>query len=123
MSAVTVVVEGAVRPDGTLEVSQKVDLPAGRVHVTVEPSLNRPAGSVLEDDGVHLGRSACQRRTPCTKEEIDAEIEAMRNEAEEEMQAVERLQEECRRAREQARGQRSRLTDGLSGFQSGHLPD
>ena len=36
-------------------------------------------------------------------EEIDAEIEALRDDAEEEMQAVERLQEECRRAREQAR--------------------
>ena len=43
-------------------------------------------------------------RTPRIREEIDAEIDALRNEAEEEMQAVERLQEECRRAREQAPG-------------------
>ena len=35
MNAVAVVVEGTVQPDGTLEVTQKVDLPAGRVHVTV----------------------------------------------------------------------------------------
>jgi hypothetical protein len=42
-------------------------------------------------------------RPPRTREEIDAEIEAMRNEAEEEMQAVERLQEDCRRAREEDR--------------------
>jgi hypothetical protein len=41
-------------------------------------------------------------RTPRTAAEIDAEIDALRNEAEEEMQAVERLQEESRRAREQA---------------------
>ena len=43
-------------------------------------------------------------RLPRTKEEIDAEIDALRSEAAEEMQAVERLQEECRRAREQDRG-------------------
>ena len=35
-----------------------------------------------------------------TREAIDAEIEALRNESEEEMQAVERFQEEPRRARE-----------------------
>jgi hypothetical protein len=37
MDAVTVVVEGTVQPDGTLEVAQRINLPAGRVHVTVEP--------------------------------------------------------------------------------------
>jgi len=43
-------------------------------------------------------------RVPRTQEEIDAEIDALRSEAEEEMQAVERLHDECRRAREQAQG-------------------
>jgi len=42
--------------------------------------------------------------TPRAREEIGAEIEALRNVAEEEMQAAERLQEERRRAREQGRG-------------------
>jgi hypothetical protein len=37
MNSVAVVVEGMVQPDGTLEVTQKVDLPAGRVQVTVQP--------------------------------------------------------------------------------------
>jgi hypothetical protein len=35
-------------------------------------------------------------RTSLTREEIDAEIAALRNESEEEMQAIERLQDECR---------------------------
>ena len=104
MNTAAVVVEGTVQPDGTLEVTQKVDLPAGPVHVTVQPvSRTGPAGSVLDDDGIHMGRSARQRAKPRTREEIDTEIEALRDESEEEMQAVERLQEECRRAREQAR--------------------
>ena len=104
MNAATVVVEGTVQPDGTLEVTQKVNLPAGRVHVTVEPV----AEAVQPDRFWTMMESiwAAQRasgRTPRTAEEIDAEITALREEAEEEMQAVERLQEECRRGREQAR--------------------
>ncbi|HQU43491.1 MAG: hypothetical protein B7Z73_10245, partial [Planctomycetia bacterium 21-64-5] len=37
---------------------------------------------------------------PRTKEQIDAELNALRDEAEEEMRQVERLQEECRLARQ-----------------------
>jgi hypothetical protein len=39
---------------------------------------------------------------PRSREEIDAEINQMRDDAEDEMQAVERLREECQRARQQA---------------------
>ena len=103
MNAAAVVVEGTVQPDGTLEVTQKVNLPAGRVHVTVEPI----AGAVQPDrlrtmmESIWAAQLA-SGRTPRTQAEIDSEIEAMRNESEEELQAVERLQEECRTAREQA---------------------
>jgi len=105
MNAASVVVEGRVQPDGTLEVTQKVNLPPGPVHVTVQP-VTEP---VQPDRFWKMMESlwADQRasgRTPRTQVEINAEIEALRNEAEEEMQAVERLQEECRRAREQAQG-------------------
>ncbi|MFI5460734.1 MAG: hypothetical protein ACHRXM_35425 [Isosphaerales bacterium] len=105
MNAAAVVVEGRVQPDGTLEVTQKVNLPAGPVHVTVQP-VTEP---VQPDRFWKMMESiwADQRasgRTPRAREEIDAEIEALRNEAEEEMQAVERLQEECRWAREQGQG-------------------
>ena len=104
MNAAAVVVEGTVQPDGTLEVTQKVNLPAGRVHVIVEPF----ADPVQPDRFWKMMESIwdAQRasgRTPRTREEIDTEIDALRNEAEEEMQAVERLQEDCRRAREQDR--------------------
>ena len=39
---------------------------------------------------------------PRSKEEIDAEIDSMSDEMEDEIQEAIRLQEECRRAREQA---------------------
>jgi hypothetical protein len=106
MNVGTIVVEGTVQPDGTLEVTQKLDLPAGRVHVTVE-SVVEP---VQPDRFWKLMESiwAAQRvsgRIPRTREEIDADLDALRNEAEEEMQAVERLQEECRRSREQVQAE------------------
>jgi hypothetical protein len=105
MSAATVTVEGIVKPDGTLEIPGKLDFPAGRVQVTVQSvtELVQPDRfwKMMESLWADLHASG---RPPRTREEIDAEIDALRNEAEDEMQAVERLQAECRRAREQAEG-------------------
>jgi coenzyme F420-reducing hydrogenase gamma subunit len=105
MNAAAVVVEGTVQPDGTLEVTQKVNLPAGRVHVTVQPVTEpvQPDRFWKMMESIWVDQRV-RGRTPRTREEIDAEIDALRNESEEEMQAVERLQEDCRQAREQARG-------------------
>jgi hypothetical protein len=105
MNSVAVVVEGMVQPDGTLEVTQKVDLPAGRVQVTVQPVADtiQPDRFWTMMESIWAAQLA-GGRTARTREEIDAEIEALRNESEEEIQAVERLQEECRQAREQSGG-------------------
>jgi hypothetical protein len=104
MNAAAVVVEGTVQPDGTLEVTQKVDLPAGRVHVTVEPVAEpvQPDRFWRMMESIWAAQLASGRPSR-TREEIDAEVEALRDESEEEMQAVERLQDEYRRVREQTR--------------------
>ena len=104
MNTAAVIVEGTVRPDGTLEVTQKVDVPAGRVRVTVEPVPEpvQPDRFWTMMESIWAAQLA-SGRTPRTREQIDSEIESLRNESEEEMQAIERLQAECRRAREQAR--------------------
>jgi hypothetical protein len=101
MNTAAVVVEGMVQPDGTLEVTQKVDLPAGRVQVTVKPVAEpvQPARFWTMMESIWAAQRA-SGRTARTREEIDAEIEALRNESDDEMQAVERLQDECHRARE-----------------------
>jgi hypothetical protein len=102
MNAGTIVVEGTVQPDGTLEVTQKVDLPAGRVHVTVQPVVVpvQPDRFWKMMESIWTAQRA-SGRIPRTREEIDADLDALRNEAEDEMQAIESLQEECRRSREQ----------------------
>ncbi len=109
MSAATMIVEGVVKPDGTLEVPQKLDLPAGPVQVTIRsiagPTQPERFWAMMESLWADLRTG---HRAPRTREEIDAEIDALRIEAEEEMQSMERLQEEYRRAREQARSQEER---------------
>jgi hypothetical protein len=79
-----VIVEGILRPDGTLELSEKLSLPAGRVQVTVQPLPDLPADDPfwqrmqaiwagLKARG-HVARSA---------EQIEAERRTFREEWEE----------------------------------------
>jgi hypothetical protein len=90
MNPTAVVVEGMVQPGGTLEVTQKVDLPAGPVHVTVQPVAEpvQPERFWEMMESIWAAQLA-SGRIRRTREDIDAEIEALRNESEEEMQAVE----------------------------------
>jgi len=99
MSAGPVVVHGRIRHDGTLELNQPVGLPPGEVQVTVEPVAG---GAEPKEDLLTLMkriRDAQRARgyRPRTREEIDAELNRMRDEAEEEMLEIERIHEECER--------------------------
>jgi hypothetical protein len=72
---------GTVRPDGTLELDQKLNVPAGRVRVRVEAVT--PAPPVTESL-VEFGERSRRELEAAghrfrTKEEIDAEIEELRN--------------------------------------------
>jgi hypothetical protein len=103
MSATHVVIEGTVKPDGSLELDSKLDLPPGRVQLIVEPLPDLPKDDPFWQmmEGIWAAQKA-RGHVSRTKEEIDAEIRLMRDEAEEEVQEVERLQEECRLARQLA---------------------
>lgn len=100
MSANAVVLQGVVKPDGTLELEGKVPLPAGRVSVTVQPVLYsqetdpffvmlREIWAVRERHGVKPDAEAAQ-----------AALQRLRDQAAEEVAEVGRLQEECQRRRE-----------------------
>jgi hypothetical protein len=77
-----VVAEGTLRPDGSLEVSEKFDLPPGRVRVTIEV-LDAPASSG-EDWFEYLQKARAGQESSGarfrTRDAIDAEINAMRDE-------------------------------------------
>ena len=74
--------EGTLKPDGSLEVAEKFGLPPGRVRVTVE--VLDEADSSGEDWFEYLQRARAERESAAaglrTREEIDAEINAMRDE-------------------------------------------
>ncbi len=79
MSTPSAIVGGTVQADGTLEVQEKVNLPAGKVQVTLVP-LPEP----LEDDpfwqllqGIWAGQKA-RGHVPRTVEEVEAERQACR---------------------------------------------
>src|SRR5688572_8913979 len=99
MSTEGVVLRGTLRPDGTLELAGAVGLPPGPVEVTVRAAPD-PAGERLPAllARIRAGQRA-RGHVPRTAEEIDAEIRRLRDESEEELQAIERLHEDCRRSR------------------------
>jgi hypothetical protein len=106
MSASTVVIQGVVKPDGTLELDGKVPLPPGRVSVTVQAV---PYSQETDPFFIMLReiRAARERAglPPRSREEIDAQLREIREEIDEGAEAAGRLQEECRRQREGTAGQ------------------
>ncbi len=92
---------GTVRPDGALELDAPVDVPPGRVQITLQSVPETvPA---REDTWAVLERiwkeNEAQGRKPRTREEIDADINELRDELEEHAEAIEAIQEEAARAR------------------------
>lgn len=92
MSNQQIVLHGRIRPDGTLQIDERIDLPPGPIQVTVEARPEMQGGedtrSVLEQiRGRRLTRGAVTR----SKEQIDAEINAMRDEDEQRMREIEAI--------------------------------
>jgi hypothetical protein len=89
-----VVIQGTVKPDGTLELSHPVNLPPGEVRVIVQ-AVTAPSGSgdnvlaVLERIWAERRAKGMQGRSG---EQIDADIQCMRDEWEDHQRELERLQ-------------------------------
>ena len=98
--SVQITLQGTVRADGALELDDRVALPEGRVLVTVrpvvQPASNDPFWQRMEQ--IWAAQRA-RGHVPRTKEQIDAELRELRDDAEVEMRATERLHDECLRAR------------------------
>jgi hypothetical protein len=97
------IVEGMLKPDGTLELDQKPNLSPGRVRVTVE-SVTEPARperfwTMMEQIWKDLKASG---HVPRSAEEVEAERQTFRDEWDERQEALERIHLECERLRQQA---------------------
>jgi hypothetical protein len=80
MNQTTHVVRGTIHPDGTLELAEPLTLPAGEVEVTLRPVKTERQGEnwfdYLQRTRAELEASGAVFRT---KQEIDADIEDMRD--------------------------------------------
>jgi hypothetical protein len=98
--SVQITLQGTVRADGSLELDDRVAMPEGRVLVTVrpvvQPASDDPFWQRMEQ--IWAGQRA-RGHVPRTKAQIDADIRELRDDAEIEMQATERLFDQCRSAR------------------------
>src|SRR5437764_2356923 len=101
MTVNAVAIQGTLREDGTLLLDEKPNLPSGRVKVTLEPVLDLTRTDVWQVlERIWAGQRA-RGHVPRSREEIDAELEASRQEDEERMQALERIHQEGQQARQQ----------------------
>ncbi len=104
MSLTETVVEGTLKPDGTLELDQKPNLPPGRVTVRMQPLAVLPEGDPFFDMLKEIWAARAQAGlTPRTIEDDEAQRRQLRDDSEQEILAAEKLQEESRRLRAQAK--------------------
>jgi hypothetical protein len=94
-------IQGTLREDGTLVLDAKPNLPAGRVKVIVEPIPDLAQTEIWQFFEQLWAAQRARGHVPRTREEIDAELEAARQEDEERMRELERIHEECQRYRQQ----------------------
>lgn len=97
-----VVIQGILKSDGSLELQEKVNLPPGRVQVTVTPLPELPKDDPFWQmmQGIWEGQKA-RGHVPRSSEEVEAERRTLREEWEERMRKIEVIQSEARKLREQ----------------------
>lgn len=96
MSTPVVTVDGIVKPDGTVEVSEKVNLPAGKVQVTIAPWPELPKDDPFWQmmQKIWDGQKA-RGHVPRSAVAVEAERETMREEWDERMAEITRIQDEA----------------------------
>ena len=85
------VLNGQIRPDGTLHLDEKVNLPPGPVSVTVQTvatPTRKPTLQVLKEIWAEREAKGMVGRTA---DEVDAESDIMRDEDEERMRGIESI--------------------------------
>jgi hypothetical protein len=100
MNADEVVVRGTLKPDGTLELADKPNLPAGPVEVVIRPLI--PTAKPGEDWWAYLQRARAQLEAAghrfMTDEEVTAHLEDLRSGDERLEEVYRQIEAERRRA-------------------------
>jgi len=102
MSPTEAVIEGTLNADGTLTLDEKPNLPPGRVQLIVQVLPELPEGDPFWDMMRSIWAAQKARgHVPRSAEEVEAERCETREGWANRQEAIERLQEESRRLREQ----------------------
>jgi hypothetical protein len=91
VDSTVIVLEATVTPEGALQFADRLPLPPGKVRITIEPLQNRPGLGVLEVLAQVHAAQAGRGFKGRTREEIDADVQVLRDEWEERREEVERL--------------------------------
>jgi len=96
MSTSIAIVAGTLLPDGTLELEEKVHLPAGKVQVTLIPMPTLPQDDPFWElmQNIWAGQRS-RGHVPRSAEEVDAERHLVRREWDERMAKIRRTQQEA----------------------------
>ena len=101
MSLSEIVMEGTLKPDGTLTLDEKPNLPAGRVQVIMQTLPELPIDDPFWQRMQAMWDAQKARgHVPRGVEEIEAQQREMRKGWAKRQEAIERLQEESRRLRQ-----------------------
>jgi hypothetical protein len=103
VSASQATVQGTLKPDGTLELDEKPNLPHGRVQVTL---ASISGGAAAEEDIVRVLQRIREEReklrlTGRSREEVDTDLRALRAEWENRMERLDRIRGAAPEAKEQ----------------------
>jgi hypothetical protein len=100
MDSSIAIVPGVVNSDGSLELAEKLCLPAGPVQVTVVPMPDLPKDDPFwhRMQSIWTGQKA-RGHVPRSVEVVEAEKQSARAEWDERMQRLERIQAEAKQAR------------------------
>jgi hypothetical protein len=100
MSVPAVTLEAVVKPDGTLELGQKLSLPPGRVQITIVPMPELPSDDPFWERMQALWDGQQVRgHVPRNAQDVEEERQTTRQEWEERMRRIEQIQEEAARLR------------------------
>jgi hypothetical protein len=98
LSQTAIVVQGIVTADGSLELAEKLNVPAGRVQVVIQPLQAVSSEGFSQRMETMWADQKTRGHIPRSVEEVETERQAFREEMEEEIQQAIRLQEECRKS-------------------------
>jgi hypothetical protein len=101
MTGESVVIRGTVLADGSLQLTDKVNLPPGPVEVVVRRAGTRQKGEGIVEVLARI-RADQQARghVPRSAEEVEASLRELRDEWDERDASIEALHEQSRRARD-----------------------